>query len=94
MTTLVASSGETAFAVYVAPFTPGATIARERACRPHVAEPPRAPWAARHAPQSRCGSEPRVELPDRRPLTRAQRVVVPPELLALWRAARSPESTR
>jgi len=37
--------------------------------------------------------EPRVELPDRRPLTRAQRVIVPPELIARWRRERREEST-
>jgi len=32
---------------------------------------------------------PRVELPDRRPLTRAQIVIIPPELIARWRGERA-----
>jgi len=101
------SNGEAALAVYVAPHVapptpaPGVVDDGERIA---LADPRSTATVELRALSLRAGprnpeqrtlpsSEPHVELPDGRPLTRAQRVMIPPELIARWRRERPEEST-
>lgn len=98
MTRTLRSNGETKLALYVAPYAPpagapGAVDDGERVtlCDPRSTETVELrALALRRGPRNPeqrtlRSPEPRVELPDGRPLTRAQRVLVPPELMARWR---------